>query len=409
MNQTIDTERLKASIDLIALAERYSTLHRHSGREMAGPCPLPRCTAKTDGFHVHADGWWKCYTCHPKPADVIEFVMLVRGISFREACEWLGAGEFPAPQPVRRAERKPESDEWKAAAWQRSAYQQWDLAVQRLAAPQAGEEGRVYLVSRSIQPETWHAWKLGFTPAADSPDERKRPAIIIPWTWTRQYPLCALQYRYTEDTKPKYYATKHSSKRLFGLHMRVPGAHTLLMLEGELNAMSAWQALRNWEIAGVDVVSFGSDGAATSEYAVGLAAKYSRVIVWADKAKSAAAAAVAAGGKAHALRSIYQDGQKLDANALLQSGILEEVLAEALAGYGVEIPPAPPTGDLADWRWHADRYHGGHLAEWVQRADGSRYCGLCYPYPGAIPAHPQLANATNSTPKKEAEPEQVAA
>ena len=87
LQPSYDIEAIKRRVDLVDLAGRYTTLIKWSTRELAGPCPRGACTAKEDGFHVHADGWLKCYICHPARGDAIEFVQwLGLASDFRAAC-----------------------------------------------------------------------------------------------------------------------------------------------------------------------------------------------------------------------------------------------------------------------------------------------------------------------------------
>jgi len=118
----------------------------------------------------------------------------------------------------------------------------------------------------------------------------------------------------------------------------------LVLCEGELNALSLWQAARATGLDRLDVLSFGSDSNAGGELAGKLAARYRRVIVWADDPDKTRAAMAGIPG-ARGLRSPQDDsGRKLDANALLQAGALGDFLAEALAR--LERPTAGEIGGL---------------------------------------------------------------
>ena len=91
--------------DLVALAERHTTLKRASGREWAGPCP--RCGGD-DRFHVGAgaegEGWWACRQCHSKRGDAIAFMQwLTPGLSLPEALQAL-TGSSACSAPAARAQ-----------------------------------------------------------------------------------------------------------------------------------------------------------------------------------------------------------------------------------------------------------------------------------------------------------------
>ena len=191
----IDTDKLKHDIDLCDLAGRYTTLSKWSGGELAGPCPKPGCTAKADGFHVNAEGWWKCYQCHPERGDVIELVQWL-GLAgdFRAACEFLGG---PLPEPagpkVTPAPKAKAGPLWADPQWQRDTRHDLTNAVARLAAPE-GQEAHAYLAGRGFEPATWQAWDLGYDLRRHPRLGDLRPAILIPWQGAGT--VKALQYRY---------------------------------------------------------------------------------------------------------------------------------------------------------------------------------------------------------------------
>ena len=87
---SIDTQTIKASVDLLALAgpglRKVASGTR--GPEYAGPCP--KCGGR-DRFRVQPEaGAWFCRQCHPEWGDAIELVKWRDGLGFREACERLG-------------------------------------------------------------------------------------------------------------------------------------------------------------------------------------------------------------------------------------------------------------------------------------------------------------------------------
>lgn len=119
---------------------------------------------------------------------------------------------------------------------------------------------------------------------------------------------------------------RYTSKRggeciAFGLGLAGDHHHALWLIEGEINALSLWQALGGAQGLNADVVSFGSEHGATSPAIVGLARRYRQVVVWADDREQVQASLRAIPG-AFGLRSPVVQGVKLDANALLQCGAL---------------------------------------------------------------------------------------
>ena len=326
----IDAESLKQSINLPDLAGRHTTLRpwTRSG-EQAGPCPRRGCKAGKDGFHVHADGWFLCYTCHPRPGDVIEYVQwLGLAHDFKDACALLGgprgvvAGEVERRMPATQAK----VSLWKDAHWQRESCAELAEAQARLGRPE-GEAGRKYLTARGLTFGTWQAWGLGWTSAWDGRLGKRRPAVVIPW---QREQVTALKYRFAEDEPEGLrYSSKTGSECIaFGLQLAGSHRQTLWLVEGELNALSLWQALRERLCVNWDVVSFGAESGAASPVIQGLVARYHQVIVWADKGRRTEAILGALPGS-FGLRSPQLGGVELDANELLQRGVLGAFAVEA--------------------------------------------------------------------------------
>jgi DNA primase len=191
----IDTEVLKSNNDLRVLASQHTTL---SGRdeEQYGPCP--KCEG-TDRFHVKRDGFF-CRRCKPlepsKPwHDAIAFVMWLKELDFKAACDWLSNGSIPTlagspiTKPATRSRSRliPPGDQWQARALQFVKY-----AQEQLWQP-TGKAGLDYLLGRGLTEETIKAAGLGFNPK-DINDVSIRwgvidkksiwlpgPGIVLPW------------------------------------------------------------------------------------------------------------------------------------------------------------------------------------------------------------------------------------
>lgn len=320
---TVDTERLKSGVDLRDLAGRLVMLRKESTAEFSGPCP--KCGGE-DRFHVKADMFF-CRTCYPlengRPHDAIEFVTWA-GLArdFRGAVDYLGGPALLPSGPQRApAARAPKPQAWHAAEWQTAARRELAAGVARLASS-AGDPGAEYLAARGILPETWQAWGLGYGDAWDPKLEKRRPAILLPW---QRDQVTAIKYRFlTVPEGGLRYSSKAGGQCLaFGLHMAGAHGSTLWLIEGELNALSLWQALRAEYYVNFDVVSFGADNKAAHVDPVvkAWAGKYQQVIVWADDPDKALAAMLALPGTfgLFGLRSPVVDGQKLDANAMLRA------------------------------------------------------------------------------------------
>ncbi|HEX9116666.1 MAG TPA: primase-helicase zinc-binding domain-containing protein, partial [Anaerolineae bacterium] len=353
MNQGLYAERVKDRVDLHALAASHTVLTHWARREEAGPCP--RCGGK-DRFHVYDDDgrarggqWWKCYRCHPRPGDAIEFVRWLEHCDYVTALNRLAAqaglespqaspragstGRSPAassaagaasqlPLPLPEPEREQRSGASPAPpsrsspadpGWQERAQREAAAAVQRLWGPD-GELARRYLASRSLLPLTARAWGLGFVYAWHPRQGERRPAIALPWRDGGK--IMAIQYRFIPERATQATDVAHGDRfsqkpggvrRVYGLHLLAaqeaaaatgePQQQILVLVEGEFNALSIWQALHNpgpWAVPPafvglpVDVLSFGSENGATAHELARLAAGYDQVIVWTDRSDRAA-------------------------------------------------------------------------------------------------------------------------
>ena len=216
-------------------------------------------------------------------------------------------------------------------AWQRAAWQFVDKASDTLLYSPSGQVGRDYLASRGLTLDTAGAWNIGFVAAHYDPRaKRNRPALVLPW-WDANYQIAAVKLRFV-DADPdglRYIALKGSKPILYGLNYAIPTHHTLLLVEGEINALSVWQV----EPVGVTVLSIGSEGGAGgagADILRAVAAHYRRVFVWLDDADKAQAARALVPGS-QALRSPNIDGVKWDANQMLQARALDSFLSRVLA------------------------------------------------------------------------------
>lgn len=370
MNATlaIDTQRIKETVDLRDLADRYTTLRRESASELAGPCP--KCGG-ADRFHVQR-GWFFCRQCHPKHGDAIELVQWMGLASdFRSACEVLSAGSLPVTpgQTKRKPERQAAPAE-RPENWQQEAQKLVKNTEKLLIG--SGLSVQAELERRGLTAQTCSAWRLGAVMQWHRRLKKRVPAIVVPWLEPDGETVQAVQFRFVGVTKEegRFSQLKGGDRRLFGLH-GLRGQPVLIVCEGELNALSIWQ-----EKPGVDVLSFGPEDNAKSEDALenlsGLAGDYQHVIVWADKPEIAKAVQAALPG-AFGFRSPVENGEKVDANDWLQRGQLNWLLTgllEKVTGSGQQ-PAEPEPGVLGYYQTFAE----GWAAYQAARAEG-RYTGL---------------------------------
>lgn len=333
------------SVDLRSLAERYTQLRPCSGpKELEGPCP--KCGGR-DRFHVTAE-WFFCRggrdgnICHPKRGDAIEFLRWLQpGLSFAEAVQQLAGGALPAVASRKQPAARRPAPARQPADWRRRAERLATEAYARLWAPE-GEPGRAYLEQRGLEPHVWLTYGLGFDPAAAVPGtegQQQAPAVVMPWR-SGSAGVYAVRYRFLEpqgEHRLTAMAGSQFAGKLFGgqalppaCFEPLPEGHkpaeslcTLLIVEGEINAMSCHQVASETRL---DVLSVGSESANLSPAAVAFAQRYRRVLIWADKGEVAQRLMAALPGS-YGVRS--PGGQ--DANDLLRAGLLGGFLSTVRA------------------------------------------------------------------------------
>lgn len=310
--------------DVIKLAEQATTLINVSGSEWAGPCP--KCGGD-DRFHVKADGWF-CRQCQPIDTrhgwhTAIDFVMWRQGVTFAEAVTQLTNGKITEDHQVYKRNRKLAKQ---PSAWRPKAEQMVEEAHSNLLA-QDGDT-REYLLSRGIEPHVWLAFRLGSALARNPDSGAMQPAIVLPWYSGGK--LTAIKYRFLKaecgKQKMSSYTGSRFKDRLYGGHAFAyhgepqdqQAARDLLICEGELNAVSIWQAHSQ---CGIDTLSLGSESAKLPDAFIPHAQKYARVLIWMDEGEKARDAMKKLPG-AHGIRS----PKAQDANDLLQAGLLAAFL-----------------------------------------------------------------------------------
>jgi DNA primase len=164
ITKAIDTEQIKQSTDLRELAARYTELRKETAQSLCGPCP--KCGG-TDRFWVKSDHF-ACRQCNPNGGDAIAFFMWKDGVDFKSAVATITNAPAPTVQPTKRTPKRPEAQ---PAEWQQRAMARVNEAHRRLLDDddQQAQAGRAYLLGRGLDPYTWKAFKLGFTPSASLP------------------------------------------------------------------------------------------------------------------------------------------------------------------------------------------------------------------------------------------------
>lgn len=263
---TIDTLALKERFDLLGFAERRTELKRVAstgGGEWAGPCPF--CGGK-NRFRVQpnhqAGGIWFCRQCTgAKWQDSIALVMKSENLNFRQACElMMGAGDLPTTSEPRKP---PEIPAYQAPA---DDWQAW--ALQALGALQANlwrDENRKaldYLRGRGLKDSTIEYFRLGFSPGVKFGQRWIPRGVVIPCiageVWYLKIVLlpgelvkcekCRKEIPAREPcpscgTINKYRGVKGNRTAAIFNAGDLVGAELALFVEGEIDAMTAWQEI----------------------------------------------------------------------------------------------------------------------------------------------------------------------
>ncbi len=259
---TDDLKKLKDKYDLRLIVEAdLGPAHCRGGKALLWRCPFHN-EHKGYSLAVWEDGW-HCFGACGVKGDVLDWLQRYRGMSFSEACDYLGAEHKPE-RPIHRhqhkrgaasftREAKPPND-----AWQEAAKQVVDAAESVLWSPD-GERALWYLKKRGLTEETILQARLGYIPGRAwewrTIAKLNVPCgITIPWfvgneLWTVKVRRAAGLPKYTQ-------IAGGSSQGLYNA-ANIEGYETVLFVEGEFDALLAEQ-----ECAGI--VSVATVGSASS-------------------------------------------------------------------------------------------------------------------------------------------------
>lgn len=331
-------DNLRASLDCRELAQRHGVdLRKHGAEELCGACP--RCGGD-DRFYVSRD-YAACRQCHEKRMDAVGLVAWLHNVSQGQAVAMLDGGVSWRPvAPVHKVA---------ATVGATVDFAEYAtpilLRAQALLASPEGAAARAYLASRGLTPATWRTFGLGCVASRSLTSDRTQsaPAVCWPVYSHDTHALVALRFRYicATPTGDRYDSLSGSRTQghMFGTDVLpafvlmardedvkdVCTLRCLVCCEGELNAMSVWQACQD---TNVDVLSTGSQSVRRlPDWTVQLASRYGATLTWFDEAERAAAIAQQLPG-AVAVRSPVQDGKAQDANDVLRRGLLAGLIAK---------------------------------------------------------------------------------
>ena len=318
MNRATD---INLTYDLFSLVSKDTTIRKTGAGWYAGPCPW--CGGK-DRFVLKqtASGWrWFCRQCGDASSHTsIDYLMRRDSLSFVDALRAMGGDVQQRSKQAVTTQPRP--IELPSADWQSKAWARVDRACNRL---DHDEEAKEYLLSRGLIPGSWYAYLLGAAEARDPELKVNRLAILIPWFDNDT--ITALSFRFI-DNQPGGLRYKTLGKRLLYGVNNLAGVSTLVLVEGELNAISLYQASASVGGMGLDVLSIGSEsiGVNVGRMILAAADRYQKVITWLDRPERSKAVSSAIGRSCKALTSPVVDRVKYDANELLKRGLLVDFL-----------------------------------------------------------------------------------
>lgn len=237
----IDVEALKDKTDLLALAERDTTLKRVAttgGGEWGGPCPF--CGGR-DRFRVQpAERRWLCRHCTSgKWQDTIAYVMQRDNIDFKAACELLGGPELPKIESSRR--KPPAAPAYSPPNWQAQALKAIEICQRNLWAPD-DERPLLWLLARGLKDSTLEHFKIGYSPGGKIAGLYMPRGIVIPCLVAGEVWYLKIR-RPNKPGEPKYDGVKGNRTAAIFNADSLEGASAALFCEGEFDTMIAWQEL----------------------------------------------------------------------------------------------------------------------------------------------------------------------
>jgi hypothetical protein len=253
---TIDVQDVLERADLHRLV-LIDTELRRAGKELHGPCPLCTCTSQErrhvcDRFRLDAERkHWYCRHCSPQGGNAIDFAIKRYGVPFREACDIALGEQHLAPLAPHLSHAISKSPSLPSQTWQVRGRQLVAEAIASLWSS-LGARPRDYLHRRGLIDQTIEAWHLGYIavntrlPASDwglAQEVYVHRGILIPW-FTSTGSLTGLKIRKPVPTsvRNKYASISGSTYRLFGTPTLVID-EPLILVEGEFDAIAAWQVL----------------------------------------------------------------------------------------------------------------------------------------------------------------------
>ena len=244
-------------VDLVALIEKDSGQKlKKEAKCFVGLCPF--CNQGRDRFVVWPHKWW-CRRCE-KSGDAINYVMQRYGKTFVEACKELGVtlpGSRPNSRTVAPAHKRQEqptdnikispereSPAFSDPAWSPAALMFAKECQERLHAP--GSPALQYLLNRGLALETIEEAMIGYnhkdrTVKWGQTNVFAPEGLVFPWE-DRLDGLRRVNFR--PNNGPHKYRLAEGSAQALYMGDRVRLNARVIMVEGEIDALTIWQAYK---------------------------------------------------------------------------------------------------------------------------------------------------------------------
>lgn len=261
----MDAHEIVQRIDLIELVKAAGgRVHEKADGTAHSSCPLHNGNSpRSFSIYRGRDGQqrWYCWSRCQTGGDAIQFVMRWKKLDFRQAMRelehWIGTvPEVTKDQTVVSTEPQPPAPTWQDRA---QAFVNW---AQDQLWGKDGDRGMNYLVGRGLEERTIGMFMLGWCPSLwqDMPEKwglTGKPVtlpkgVIIPCWREGLWYVKARQL----GGNVKYLSIRGGVNTMFGVDRMKRDSRPLLIVEGEFDAMVAWQECADY----VDVVALPGAG-----------------------------------------------------------------------------------------------------------------------------------------------------
>ena len=259
-------DELLRSVDLADLARKEGAKLKQSYGEWRGPCPIHNGNNPT-GFVIYESGGkqvWHCFTRDCGGGDAIDFIQKKRGCDFVEACHILGGKEADAQAihdaAIERAKRASEDLEQKIAVAQKalSDLRAADIHLQYHENLDSMNKRSLWQ-GRGITNDLQNWWKLGYREKYSVKTGQgwwSTPTITIP-IYGPGFELLNVRHRLLTPYNPKDKYRPERAGLSASAFMAAPdigwNVDRVLVVEGEIKSMVAWNALcdQNIQVIGI--------------------------------------------------------------------------------------------------------------------------------------------------------------